>query len=793
MNEGPQEHPVGSRYLVSATDQPRVRRAGDLTSVLGGGFLLLWAIVNRERLGPLNRALADLVDVLPRWSLEPLSVVYSFGFVYGVAILVLLLASGRAHRDALRDVVVALVVAATIGVVLVRVFHGAWPYVVPEIGLSSPERQTPVFRIVLTTAVLVAASPHLVRPLRRVGWAIVALAVVAGSGLGFGLPSDAIGAVGVGLMAAGATFLLLGAPSGLPDLATIADALDRLRVPVTDLRVPPSRSWGVRRVLGTGADGTPVLLKVYGRDATDQQLLAKLWRTLWYREERNSFTFSRLASVQHEALLLLWADRAGLPVPEVLTAGQASDEVALLVVTAGGTRLDRLPPARITDNLLEELWDHVGRLHRAGIAHGRLNVGSVRLVDDQLRFHELNAGTMNATSTDRGRDVVALLFSTAALVGPDRAVAAARAGLGDDALGAALPFLQLPALEPATRSQADDPKELLRQLTSTLTDALGEAPPDKIELRRITPRTLVFAALGIVAALAIVPMIGGIDLTSVAAELSDATWSWMLLAAIIGQAVFVTEATSMAFANTASVPFRPLIVLQIAAKLIGVATPGVTGTVAANAAFLSRFGVSPAASLTQATMDTVGGLLVEIVVLLLAFSFSDLDLGVDLSGVDLEVGRLAMVLVVVVAAATLVLARLTKLRATIVALLSTMWEAARGVVADPVRALGLLGGNLATRVVRALVLWLALIALDARLGLAVVLVVVIATGILQAVIPVPGGIGVSEAVMTGFLVALGVPEAAAFTATVAYRFVVFYLPIAQGAVAMVWLTRRDYL
>ena len=118
---------------------------------------------------------------------------------------------------------------------------------------------------------------------------------------------------------------------------------------------------------------------------------------------------------------------------------------------------------------------------------------------------------------------------------------------------------------------------------------------------------------------------------------------------------------------------------------------------------------------------------------------------------------------------------------------------AHGVVADPVRALGLLGGNLATRVVRALVLWLALVALDQRIGLAVVLVVVIATGILQAVVPVPGGIGVSEALMTGFLVALGVPEPAAFAATIAYRSVVFYLPIAQGAVAMVWLTRRDYL
>ena len=783
----------GARYLVSAPDQPRVRRAGDLTSVLGGALLLLWAVANRERLGPLNRALADLVDVLPDWSLEPLSVVYSFGFVYGVVVLLLLLAGGRTHLDALRDVVVALALAATIGVVLVRLFQGVWPYVVPEIGITSPERQTPVFRIAITTALLVGASPHLVRPLRRLGWAIVGLAVLAGSGLGFGLPSDAVGAVGVGLIAAGTTFLMFGTPSGLPDRAAIADAMHRLGVPVTDLRFPASRSWGVRPVLATATDGTPVLVKVYGRDATDQQLLAKLWRTLWYREERRTFTFSRLQSVQHEALVILWAARAGVPVPEVLTAGRASDEIALLAVTAGGTRLDRLPPEQLTDTLLEELWGHVARLHRAGIAHGWLDASSARVVDDRLQLHDLNAGTISATAADRARDVVELLFSTAVLVGCDRAVAAARSGLGDDALVAALPYLQLPALDAATRARADDPKALLRELMGTLTEAVGHEPPERVELRRISPRTLVFAVLGILAALAIVPMIGGIDLASVTAELSDATWSWLLLAWVVGQAVFVTEATSMSFANTASVPFRPLIVLQIGAKFIGVATPGVTGAVAANAAFLSRFGVSRAASLTQATMDSVAGILVEVVVLVLAFTFSDLDLGVDLAGTDLAVGRLAVILVVVVSAATLVVARVRRLREPVVGFLSTMWGAARAVVADPVRALGLLGGNLATRVVRALVLWLALVALDQRLGLAVVLVVVIATGILQAVVPVPGGIGVSEAVMTGFLVALGVPEAAAFAATVAYRFVVFYLPIAQGAMAMVWLTRHDYL
>ncbi|MFU8841168.1 MAG: hypothetical protein ACNA8R_10680 [Nitriliruptoraceae bacterium] len=72
---------AGSRSLVSREGQPRVRRAGDVTSVLVGALLLLWAVVNVDRTDALNRALAALVQVLPTWALEPLSIVYSFAFI----------------------------------------------------------------------------------------------------------------------------------------------------------------------------------------------------------------------------------------------------------------------------------------------------------------------------------------------------------------------------------------------------------------------------------------------------------------------------------------------------------------------------------------------------------------------------------------------------------------------------------------------------------------------------------------------------------------------------------------
>jgi uncharacterized protein (TIRG00374 family) len=90
-------------------------------------------------------------------------------------------------------------------------------------------------------------------------------------------------------------------------------------------------------------------------------------------------------------------------------------------------------------------------------------------------------------------------------------------------------------------------------------------------------------------------------------------------------------------------------------------------------------------------------------------------------------------------------------------------------------------------------LYLTLWAAHAQIAFGLALVAVVATSLLQGLVPIPGGIGVTEAVMTGFLVALGVDESVAFAATIAYRAITFYLPALEGFFAMRWLERNKYL
>lgn len=153
-----------------------------------------------------------------------------------------------------------------------------------------------------------------------------------------------------------------------------------------------------------------------------------------------------------------------------------------------------------------------------------------------------------------------------------------------------------------------------------------------------------------------------------------------------------------------------------------------------------------------------------------------------------------LVVAIVLAVATVIaFRRIERLRERVLPELGKGWDALVDVLRDPSRALGLLGSNLATRLVWGTALWLILEALGTPLSFAGCLVAVVATNLLQGLVPVPGGIGVSETVMTGFLVALGIDQNSAFAATITWRIITFYLPSVEGYVATRWLERHEYL
>jgi uncharacterized membrane protein YbhN (UPF0104 family) len=74
-----------------------------------------------------------------------------------------------------------------------------------------------------------------------------------------------------------------------------------------------------------------------------------------------------------------------------------------------------------------------------------------------------------------------------------------------------------------------------------------------------------------------------------------------------------------------------------------------------------------------------------------------------------------------------------------------------------------------------------------------VVVVYVVMALLGGLLPIPGGVGISEAILTAGLTALGVDESAAFAIAVTFRVISAYLPPVWGWYSLHWLQRNEYL
>jgi hypothetical protein len=278
------------------------------------GFLLVFlTAIGSEQTNWIADLINDLVALFPSWLEVALVVLYAVGFVYAVVILIAAIAERSTEADLLRDLLIAVGLSFVLIFVLAGLVSGTWPILIPE--LWAPEGPVyPVTRIAVVTSILVVAGPYLVLPLRRLSWFIVVALLFIAVALEYGLPVDAIGGLGVGILAANTVLLIFGSARGFPPRADVYAGMAALNVPLAELTVAPRQTWGVREFDGTTEDGIRVSVKVYGRDAANSQLISRWWRELWYRDAGPSLSSSRLHQVEHEALLTIGAGTTGLPV-----------------------------------------------------------------------------------------------------------------------------------------------------------------------------------------------------------------------------------------------------------------------------------------------------------------------------------------------------------------------------------------------------------------------------------------------------------------------------------------------
>ena len=105
----------------------------------------------------------------------------------------------------------------------------------------------------------------------------------------------------------------------------------------------------------------------------------------------------------------------------------------------------------------------------------------------------------------------------------------------------------------------------------------------------------------------------------------------------------------------------------------------------------------------------------------------------------------------------------------------------------------LLTANVGSQVLYALALGASVHAYGGDASLAQLLLINTGVSLLGGLVPVPGGIGVTEAGLTAGLVAAGVDQSTALAATLTHRMVTYYLPPVWGWFSLRWLGRHGFV
>ncbi|WP_422070640.1 lysylphosphatidylglycerol synthase domain-containing protein [Streptomyces hoynatensis] len=599
-----------------------------------------------------------------------------------------------------------------------------------------------------------------------------------------------------------------------------------------------------RRYLVTMDAGPPLDVTVVDRAQQAQGFFYRVWRQLALRgiTQRRSLPSLRQA-LEQEALLAYAASAAGANVPRlVATAELGPDAVMLAYEHVGGRSLDALPDERISDELMRTAWRQVRALQTRRIAHRRLD-GHSLLVDrlGKVYLTDLRGGEIAAGDLPLRMDVAQLVVTFGLRVGAERAVAAAVAVLGPDAVADSLPLLQPIALSRATRAtlrqlareRAQRERQAVLDATRAYREARGSLPenadrktvkaarqaekqvmeealerakePDLLSLirrqvllirpqapiepariERISPRNLISIIAAVFAGYFLTIQLINPEFKRV---WEGANWGWVIVAAGFSALTYVAAAMSLLGFVPEKVAFRRTVLAQVAGSFVKIVAPSAIGGVALNTRYLQRQGLRPGhavASVGACQLLNFG----SSILLLLSFGY--------LTGTEhtpsLSPSRTVIGGLLTAAVAVLIVTAVPRLRKTVGERIRTLFAGVvprmLDVVQQPRQLLSGIGGVLLMTLAFVMCLDASLRAFGWELSYPTIAVVFLAGNALGSAAPTPGGIGAVELTLSAGLAAFGVPDHAALGAVLLYRLMTLWLPVLPGWLAFTHLTRR---
>jgi uncharacterized membrane protein YbhN (UPF0104 family) len=274
--------------------------------------------------------------------------------------------------------------------------------------------------------------------------------------------------------------------------------------------------------------------------------------------------------------------------------------------------------------------------------------------------------------------------------------------------------------------------------------------------------------------------------------LADRTWLTAALAATsLG---WVANAVARQGTVLEPLPAGRLLATQFASTAAGQLAPAGIGASAVNLRFLRANGLPLARSTASLALYSLTESLCRIallVVLLAAYPHALHTAGLLPDGSGLLL--VAVIGFVVLAAATLALALMRRLRRAVRDFVVAALADARLLHTRPARVLALWGGSLVFPVLQATSMAAVAMAVGMPVSALHVALAYLAASCLAALVPTPGGLGSTDAALALTLVAAGSPAATAASAVLAFRIITTWLPLLPATLALMALIRRKVL
>jgi uncharacterized protein (TIRG00374 family) len=626
---------------------------------------------------------------------------------------------------------------------------------------------------------------------------LLTLAVLAAVCGGYALPVNAISSVALGWGVAAALHLAVGSPLGLPSATEITEWITDLNVAVRNLTRSARQVWGVEQFTGRDPAGNAVELSVYGRDASDARILAKLWRFCLYRDSGPTLILDRLQQVEHEAYLTLMAGRAGVLVPDVLAAGRfgPSRDAALVTQVPDSVALAETTGDDLTDGTLDEMLRAVLRLRDVGIAHGALGGDTILVSGRGTCIRDFRRASAGAPADRLDDDMAALLGAMAVRAGAERTAVAAVRVLDADTARGALVHLQRSALDPITVAALKHQKDLLAQLRAAVAAGTGIEVPKLAEAKRVSWANLLFAVGSLVGIWLIIGVLA--DAGDSLAAIKGASWGWVALTFIFAQLPMVAEAWALLGAVVGDLPFGRCVALETSnsfTALVG----GDVAVFALRVRFFQRQGHDAEAAVSAGAIATTASWTAKSLLFLIAIPFAAGSFHAPSSSGGSQ-NAVWIILVVILAAgiAAALVALVPRLRrlasSKVRPHLVNIWANVKTIATEPRKIVYVLGGSTLSQLLVVLALGTSLHAVGEHASIATLITVNTLAAIVGGAVPVPGGLGVVEAGLIAGLTSAGIPQDQAVAAVLIQRFCTAYLPPVWGFLTLTWMRRREYV